>query len=141
MAKNKTTENEASVEEFIRTAAGSEGREKDSFELLRIMQEVSGEQAKMWGASIIGFGRYRYKYASGHEGEAPLIGFSPRKTELSLHALSYNEDQSALLEGLGTFKMGKSCIYIKKLADIDSDKLRHLLRHSIDFLKRTYPER
>lgn len=113
MAKNKTSETNLNVVDFILQIANQQKKD-DSFRLLKIMEEASGYKAKMWGPSIIGFGKYHYKYASGHEGEAPLVGFSPRKSAISLYIYSCNGDDKHLLEGLGKFKMGKACIYIKK---------------------------
>ena len=141
MAKNKTTITDANVEEFINTFADSEQKKKDSFELLKIMQEISGVEAKMYGPSIIGFGKYHYKYDSGHEGFAPLIGFSPRKGAISLYVFSgYMGDgtQDKILEQLGKFKMGKGCIYVKKLSDINIDVLKELMRRNIEFLHTKY---
>ena len=88
----------------------------------------------MWGPSIIGFGSYHYKYASGHEGDAPFIGFSPRKAEFSLYVFSPTEQSKRLLDDLGKFKMGKSCIYIKKLSDINLATLEKLCRHGIAYI-------
>ena len=94
----------------------------------------------MWGASIIGFGSYHYKYASGHEGDAALVGFSPRKAKISLYFAAADSEREKLLSQLGKHKSGKGCVYINELADIDVDILQKLIRQSIDFLKRTYPE-
>jgi len=141
MAKNKTTVTDASVEEFINTFADSEQKKQDSFELLKIMQEVSGYEPKMYGPSIIGFGKYHYKYDSGHEGVAPLVGFSPRKAAISFYIYSgYMGDaqQDKILERFGKFKMGKGCIYVKKLSDINIDVLKELMRRNIEFLHTKY---
>ena len=88
----------------------------------------------MWGPSIIGFGSYHYKYASGHEGDAPLIGFSPRKAAFSLYVFSPTQENEQLLDGLGKFKMGKACIYVKKLSDLNLDALEKLCKYSIAYL-------
>lgn len=98
------------------------------------MREWSGFEPKMWGPTIIGFGSYHYKYASGHEGDAPLIGFSPRKAELSLYVHSPIEENKHLLDDLGKFKMGKACIYVKKLTDIHIPTLEKLCRMTIAYL-------
>lgn len=137
MAKNKTTATAKNVAEFIHEFA-NEKQYPDSFRLIEIMTEVSGEEPKMWGPSIVGFGRYHYKYDSGHEGEAPLIGFSPRKAAISLYVFTGLPDHQPLLEKLGKFKIGKACIYIQKLSDIDEDKLKSLMKATIQFLKSKY---
>jgi hypothetical protein len=138
MAKNKTAETDRNVKEFIQTFANNEQKKKDSFVLLDLMQKISGFEAKMWGPSIIGFGRYHYKYASGHEGDAPLIGFSPRKTALSLYVYTGLEEHRHLLNGIGKFKMGKVCIYVNKLSDIDLLKLESLLKETFQYLQTKY---
>ena len=138
MAKNKTTETEKNVTAFINEFTDSETKRKDSHELIALMKEVSGFEAKMWGPSIIGFGNYHYKYDSGHEGDAPLLGFSPRKAAISLYVFTGLEEHKHLLDGLGKFKMGKACIYINKLSDIDQQKLKKLMKASINFLKEKY---
>ncbi len=141
MAKNKTTVTDASVEEFINSFADSEQKKQDSFELLKIMQEVSGFEPKMYGPSIIGFGKYHYKYDSGHEGVAPLLGFSPRKAAISFYVYSGymgDSEQDKILERFGKFKMGKGCIYVKKLADINIEVLKELMQRNIEFLHTKY---
>lgn len=134
MAKNKTTETRASVMDFIRSVE-SEQKQTDSFRLLALMQQVSGYEPKMWGPSIIGFGSYHYRYDSGHEGDAPLIGFSPRKAALSLYVFTGMEQHEHLLDGLGKFKMGKACIYAKKLSDINEHQLVSLMQETINYQK------
>ena len=139
MAKNKTQETEYAVIDFLNSIEGEQKR-KDSLELIRIFKEVSGFEPKMWGPSIIGFGSYHFKYESGREDEAPLVGFSPRKAAISLYFSSDIEGQQAiLLSQLGKFKNGKSCIYIKKLADVKEDILKALTQESIDFIQKKYP--
>lgn len=138
MAKNKTTETNANVEEFIYSFADTEQKIKDSLDLLELMKNCTGYEPKMWGPNIIGFGRYHYTYKSGHEGDAPLVGFSPRKAALSLYVYSDCADQNELLEDLGKFKMGKSCIYVKKLSDINLDVLKKLIASTISFLESKY---
>jgi hypothetical protein len=137
MAKNKTTETAADVTDFIKSFA-SEKQQPDSFRLVELMREVSGHEPKMWGPSIIGFGQYHYRYESGHEGDAPLIGFSPRKAAISLYVSTGAENQKPLLDGLGKFKMGKACIYINKLSDIDEKKLKALMQQTIKYLQSKY---
>lgn len=132
--KNKTVENEVSVVDFIHTYVDSDQKKADSLKLIELMREWSGFEPKMWGPTIIGFGSYHYKYASGHEGDAPLIGFSPRKAAISLYVYSKTEKSDLLLERLGKFKMGKACMYIKKLADIDMSVLEGLCMETITYL-------
>lgn len=99
-----------------------------------LMREWSGFEPKMWGPTIIGFGNYHYKYASGHEGDAPVIGFSPRKAEFSLYVYSPTEESEKLLSDLGKFKMGKACIYVKRLSDIDLSTLQKLCKESMMYV-------
>lgn len=134
MAKNKTIETEVSVADFIHSYVENEQKKSDSFQLLELMQAWSGFEPKMWGPTIIGFGSYHYKYASGHEGDAPLIGFSPRKAEFSLYVFSPTDENKHLLESLGKFKIGKACIYVKKLADIDISTLEKLCKTTIAYI-------
>ncbi len=138
MAQNKTQPTEVNVIDFIHSFANTGQKIKDSLELIEIMKEVTGFEPKMWGPSIIGFGEYHYKYASGHEGNAPLLGFSPRKSAISLYVFSGADEHQYLLENLGKFKLGKSCIYINKLADINIEELKTLMKETIQFLKTTY---
>lgn len=138
MAKNKTTVTDKDVLQFINEFANTEQKRKDSYELIKLMKSVSRHKPKMWGPSIIGFGSYHYKYASGHEGDAPMIGFSPRKAAISLYVFTGLEKHKHLLDGLGKFKMGKACIYVKKLSDIDQEKLKLLMQETIAWLKVKY---
>ncbi|MCU7615325.1 DUF1801 domain-containing protein [Chryseobacterium sp. GMJ5] len=134
MAKNKTGETQVDVTEFINSYVENEQKKADSFQLIELMRKWSGFEPKMWGPTIIGFGSYHYRYASGHEGDAPMIGFSPRKAEFSLYVYSPTEENKPLLEDLGKFKIGKACIYIKKLADINIDTLEKLCTTTIAYL-------
>ncbi len=138
MAKNKTEATDKNVEDFIVSFTDNEQKRADSFQLLQLMEEISGHPPKMWGPSIIGFGTYHYQYKSGHEGDAPLIGFSPRKAALSLYVFTGLENHRHLLENLGKFTMGKACIYVKKLEDINQVQLRKLMTETIRYLKSTY---
>ncbi|KAF2517027.1 DUF1801 domain-containing protein [Flavobacterium foetidum] len=138
MAKNKTTETQSSVTEFI-NAVENETKRNDSFELVKIMQEATGSEPKIWGANIIGFGSYHYTYDSGHEGDAPLLAFSPRKDAISLYLNSTFENKEELLLKFGKHKAGKGCIYIKKLADIDLETFKKMLSESIKEIKKLYP--
>ena len=136
MAELKTQKTEANVHDFINAFADSDQKRKDGFELLDFMQKVTGFEAKMWGASMIGFGSYHYKSEkSKQEGDWPLVGFSPRKAAISLYVLTGTDDQEALLENLGKFKMGKGCLYIKKLSDIDTDVLKKIMLATIKLLQ------
>ncbi len=134
----KTTETEVKVIDFINAFVDNEQKKLDSFQLIDLMKKWSGFEPKMWGPSIIGFGSYHYKYASGHEGDSMLIGFSPRKAEFSLYAIVPENDNKQLLENLGKFKMGKACIYFKKLADLNLDALEKLCKITISYLNQKY---
>jgi len=138
MAKNKTTQTDENVMRFIETFATSEQKKQDSYALLQLMQEVSGHEPKMWGPTIIGFGSYHYKYESGHEGDAPLLGFSPRKAAISLYVFTGLKEHEPFLEGLGKFKMGKACIYANKLADINLEVLKKLMQETIVYMQDKY---
>lgn len=140
MATLKTTLNEASVEDFITSFADTEQKRKDSFELLKIMEEFTGYKAKMWGASMIGFGSYHYKSdRSKQEGDWPLVGFSPRKAAISLYVNMQTPEHELLLQDLGKFKMGKGCIYVNKLADIDVAVLKKMMGATIKRLQEKFP--
>ena len=132
--KNKTSETEVSVRDFINSYVDNEQKKTDSFRLIELMREWSGFEPKMWGPTIIGFGSYHYKYASGHEGDAPLMGFSPRKAAFSLYVFSPTKDNKHLLDDLGKFKIAKACIYVKKLSDINISALEKLCRSSIVYI-------
>jgi len=137
MAANKTSYIEKSVDDFIQDIPDTQKRE-DSVQLVQLMQSASNEAPKMFGESIIGFGQYYYKYASGHEGCAPLIGFSPRKAAISLYVYTGLEEHRALVEQLGKYKIGKACIYIKKLSDINTENLTILMQETIQFITTKY---
>lgn len=134
MAKNKTNETKVNVHNFIEEFVDKDQKKADSYQLLELMKEWSGFDPKMWGSTIIGFGSYHYKYASGHEGDAPLIGFSPRKAQFSFYVYSQTEKSDQLLKSLGKYKMGKACIYVKKLDDIDIKVLEGLCLETIAYL-------
>jgi hypothetical protein len=138
MAELKTQKTDASVEEYL-NAVEDEGKRKDSFAILDLMREVTGEEPAMWGSSIIGFGSYRYKYASGREGEWFVTGFAPRKRNLTLYIMSGFDDYDALLADLGKYKTGKSCLYVNKLEDIDLDTLRELVKRSVAHMAESNP--
>ena len=135
----KTKQHDGDVKEFINTFANNEQKRKDSFELLEFMQEVTGYEPKMWGPSIIGFGQYHYKSErSRQEGDWPLVGFSPRKAAISLYVYTGAKQHEYLLKNLGKFKMGKACIYVKKLSDINKDALKTMMLESIAFTQDKY---
>lgn len=139
MAEIKTKQTNSDVTEFINAFADTEQKRADSFEILKLMQDFTGFEPKMWGPSIIGFGSYHYKSErSRQEGDWPLVGFSPRKAAISLYVYTGAKEHEHLLEGLGKFKMGKGCIYAKKLADIDREVLKKLMKATIDFLQAKY---
>ncbi len=132
--KTKTTETEVNVFDFINSFVDNEQKKQDSLQLIELMRKWSGFEPKMWGSTIIGFGSYHYKYASGHEGDTMLIGFSPRKKEFSLYIFAPGNDNKQLLDNLGKFKMGKACIYFKKLSDLNLDTLEILSKTTIDYI-------
>ena len=136
MVENKTKVTEVQPSDFIRKVDGEEKR-KDSEELVKLMSEVTGKPPRMWGPSIIGFGKYRYKYESGREGEICLTGFSPRKPSLVLYIGPGLEDEK-LMSRLGKYKTGKGCLYIKKLADVDRAVLKQLVTKSVAEMRKRY---
>lgn len=137
MAENKTKPTRVSVAAFLKKAATGQ-QLKDSQELVKLFRELTGKPAKMWGPSIVGFDSYHYVYPSGRQGDAPLIGFAPRKNELSLYVVPGME-VSGLLSKLGKHKAGQGCLYIKQLDDVDRAVLRKIAKASIAELRRRYP--
>ena len=137
MAKNKTIFTDENVIEFVEKLE-NETKKNDSYQLINLMSEITGQEPKMWGPSIIGFGQYHYKYASGHEGDAPVLGFSPRKAAISLYVFSGADEHLPTVEKLGKFTMGKACIYVKKMSDIDIDVLKEWMQQSINFVTEKY---
>ncbi len=131
MAELKTKETAESVSAFLKKIADKTRRE-DCLAVVDIMRDVTKEEPKMWGSSIVGFGRYHYKYESGREGEWMITGFSPRKGDLTLYIMPGFEPFPDLMKRLGKYKTGKSCLYIKKLADVDVDVLRELVTVSVN---------
>lgn len=131
MAETKTKPTDISVDQFLESVTDTIQRE-DSKTLIQMMRSITGEPARMWGTSLIGFGTYHYVYASGHEGDICLSGFSPRKNALTIYLLCGASDRfGSILSKLGKAKMGKGCLYIKKLADIDLDVLREMIQTSV----------
>jgi len=129
MAEVKTKLNDASIEDFLNKVDDKQKRD-DSFEIVKIMKLVTKEEPKMWGPAIIGFGSYHYKYESGREGDAPKIGFSPRKQNITLYIGLGSETENPLLKKLGKYTTGKGCLYIKRLADVDMKVLQGLITES-----------
>lgn len=138
MYEQKTKETDADVVEFIESVDHPQKRQ-DAYQLLELFEQASGHTAKMWGPSIIGFGSYHYIYKTGHEGDAPLVGFSPRKAKISLYFATGDENRSPLLDKFGKHTSGKACVYINKTADIDLGILQQLIQQSISFLQDLYP--
>lgn len=138
MAKTKTKETKVDVFDFINSFVDSKAKKEDSYELIKLMQKWTGFTAKMWGPSIIGFGSYHYKYASGHEGDAPIIAFSPRKAAFSLYVYSDTPQNEKLLTTLGKFKKTKGCIYVKKLADLDILTLEKICKASVVYMNENH---
>jgi nucleoid DNA-binding protein len=136
MAELKTQKNEASVQDFLK-GIEDENKRKASNIVSEMMAEVTGAEPKMWGDSIVGFGTYKYKYASGREGEWFLTGFAPRKRNVTLYIMSGFDDYADLLGKLGKFSTGKSCLYINKVEDIDLDVLRELVEKSVKHMVET----
>lgn len=134
----KTTHTGVNVADFVNSYVDNEQKKTDSFRLIELMQKWTDSEPKMWGPSIIGFGNYHYEYASGHEGDAPVIGFSPRKAAFSLYVYSDTEKSKVLLPNLGKFKMSKACIYVKKLSDIEIAILQELCMESIKYISEHY---
>jgi hypothetical protein len=134
MAELKTKENKASVEKFLNSIKDEQKRQ-DSFKILEMMKKITKEDPKMWGPSIVGFGSYHYKYASGHEGDMCIAGFSPRKEALTIYILPGFEKYDSLMKKLGKYKTGKSCLYIRRLEDIDTKVLTELISESYKYMK------
>jgi hypothetical protein len=140
MAKttNKTTETNNSVDDFLNSVA-DETKRNDCFQLVKLMQQQTGFAARMWGPAIVGFGSYHYKYTSGREGDAPLVGFSPRAKEISLYFAQDFTEKEELLRQFGKHRTGVGCVYIKKLQDINIEVLAKLITASAGHLKKQYP--
>jgi hypothetical protein len=138
-AKPKTVETNNSVDEFIRSVP-DKVKQADSLRLIEFMKEQSGFEPKMWGPGIIGFGSYHYKYETGHEGDAPLMGFSPRKAAFSLYLALSKAEKENLLKDFGKHKTAVSCIYFKRLDDISIPVLKKMITISIKRMKRKYGE-
>ena len=139
MGELKTKQHDEDVSEFITSFANTDQKREDSFELVKLMQKVTGYPPKMWGSSMIGFGSYHYKSErSKQEGDWPLVAFSPRKAAISLYVFSGNQEHEYLLKDLGKYTMEKACIYVKRLSDIDLEVLERLICGTIEFLQDKY---
>lgn len=139
MSELRTKQNDADVEAFL-GAVGNDRRREDSFTVLELMKRITGEEPRMWGTAIVGFGTYRYRYASGRSGEWPRIGFSPRKQNLTVYVMPGFSNHDELLSRLGKHRTGKSCLYINKLADIDMGVLEEVIGSALDAMREEYPE-
>ena len=137
MSELETLQHEGDVEAFLDSVENPRRRE-DARRLLELMREITGEAPKMWGSSIVGFGSYRYKYASGREGDWMLTGFSPRKQNLTVYVMPGFSEFAGLLAKLGKHKIGKSCLYLNRLADIDTDILAEILGESVAVMRKRY---
>ncbi len=137
MSDPKTKVNDASVEDFL-NAVAHPVKKTDSFVLLDLMTEITGVAPKMWGDSIVGFDSYHYVYASGREGKWPIVGFSPRKQNISLYIMPGFENFGPLLDKLGKHKTSKTCLYINKLADVDINVLKELVIQSVTYMRDKY---
>lgn len=139
MAEAKTKPTGASVKAFL-DAIEDEARRKDAKALAALMRRVTGCTPKMWGPSIVGYGSYHYEYASGHSGDSCLVGFSPRKGEMSVYLMAVGEEGEKLFAALGKHRRGKACLYIRRLADVDLAVLEQLVARSFAETRRLYPE-
>ena len=138
MSSNKTVETDASVENFI-NAVDNEQKRQDSWDLVALMSKITGAPAKMWGKSLVGFGQYHYKYASGREGDFFLTGFSPRKTALTIYVMPGFADYEKQMARLGPHKTGKSCLYLKNLDEVDREVLEEMINDSVKVMRERYP--
>lgn len=140
MAEIKTKPTTVSVNDFIDQVENEQARD-DSRELVKLMKKATGSPPKMWGPTIIGFGQYHYKYESGHEGDMCITGFSPRKGNLTLYVMADFKERDSLLKKLGKHKATKGCLYIKKLEDVDMDVLEKIIKGSVDWVRKKYPDK
>lgn len=137
MAQNKTIYTKENVFDFLDNLENDQ-KKTDSLRLIELMKNITNEEPKMFGSSIVGFGEYHYKYNSGHEGNAPLLGFSPRKNAFSLYVFTGLDEHHDLLQNLGKFTMGKACIYVKKLSDINEEELKKMMQETVKYLSDNY---
>lgn len=132
-----TRPTDSEVDAFL-GAIEDEEKRADCLDLARMMREVTGAEPRLWGSGMVGFGSYHYRYQSGREGDWFLTGFAPRKKELTVYIVSGFDRHGELMRRLGTYKTGKSCLYIKRLADVDVETLRELVRQSVAHVRETY---
>jgi hypothetical protein len=137
MAENETKANDASVAAYL-DAIGDAQRRSDCQALVRLMQKATGEPPRMWGSSIVGFGSYHYRYDSGRQGDACVTGFSSRKTDISVYLMADFPEQQALLTRLGRHKMGKACLSIRRLGDVDASVLEQLIAKSVQTVRQRH---
>ena len=137
MSGNKTTATGTSVENFI-NSVDQERKRKDSWDLLALMSEITGSEAKIWGSSMVGFGQYHYRYESGREGDFFITGFSPRKTALAVYIMPGFDGYQEQLAKLGPYKTGKSCLYLKNLDGVDRGVLEEIIRDSVAVMRERY---
>lgn len=137
MSSNKTVATEANVEDFI-NAVESDQKRADSREMVEMMKRITGSEPRMWGSSLVGFGQYHYKYASGREGEFFITGFSPRKTALTIYIMPGFDRYKKQLQQLGPCKTGKSCLYLKSLDRVDREVLEEIISDSVQFMREKY---
>jgi len=135
MYKLKTKETDQDVVEYIESSLTSNTKKEDAYKLIDIFSEITGLPPKMWGTSIIGFGTYHYKYATGHEGDAPIVGFAPKKARISLYLTTEEETRSFYLKRIGKHKAGVGCVYINKLADINEETLKEFIEKSVEIIR------
>lgn len=138
MSEPKTKPTSSSVDDFI-AAVEDESRRADCRKVADMMSRITGKPPVLWGSSIIGFDTYHYVYASGNSGDWPIVGFSPRKNDLTLYIMAGFDRYEALMSRLGKHKTGKSCLYLKKLSDVDADVLEELITESVAHMRNTYP--
>jgi Domain of unknown function (DU1801) len=139
MAEPKTKPTGEDVESFLNNMS-DEKKRQDCFTLLEMMKQITNLEPKIWASSMVGFGDYHYKYASGHEGDAFIVGFSPRKQNLTLYILTGFEGEQQLLEKLGKHTTGKGCLYVKRLDDVHLPTLRSLIQHSVEIMLQNHPQ-
>ncbi len=140
MSELKTKRNDGDVRGYLESVANKRRRE-DALVMLELMREITGEPPEMWGSSIVGFGSYHYRYASGREGDWPIVGFAPRKQSLTLYIMPGFDRYEDLMAKLGKYKTGKSCLYINKLDDVNLETLKALIAESVEYMRRAYPRR
>lgn len=138
MPENKTKPTDQNVEAFLHAVEHKQRRE-DAFALLKLMEEITGQQATMWGSTIVGFGTHHYTYETGREGDMPLVGFSPRKQNMTIYLMPDTDTYGDMLGKLGKYKTGKVCLYINKLGDIDTTVLRQLIERAYGYMKEKQP--